>query len=215
MKSDTKNPWLQIPTSDYEGHMSAPTVMQLQLLDEIFENVLNELTPKSICILGSTAGNGFQHLIDRDLDLVVGIDINQEYLFECRNWFVQDVNNLNLICADLDQLELVNPKFDLIHAALIFEYVAVDSLLLKISNWLQPGGILSALLQLPSKDSAVVSDSPYQSVKLLLPVIKLVDPEIFMQSALRCGLIPDGQSVVTLPTGKSFIQVFFKKAKPA
>jgi len=215
LNSKTKNPWLQIPTSDYEGHMSAPTVMQLQLLDEIFENVLDELTPRSICILGSTAGNGFQHLIDRNIDRVVGIDINQEYLFECRNWFVQDVQNLHLICADLDQLELVNPMFDLIHAALIFEYVDVDALLLKIYNWLEPGGILSVVLQLHGNDSPAVSDSPYQSVKLLLPIIKLVDPDIFIEKALQCGLLLSGQSRVTLPTGKSFSQVYFKKVKPA
>lgn len=215
MKKETKNPWLQISSEDYAGHMSAPSVMQLQMLDEIFENVLNEFSPSSICILGCTAGNGFQHLIGREFDRVVGVDINPEYVGECRNWFVQDVQNMQLICADLNELELINPTFDLIHAALIFEYVDVDRLLSKISEWLRPEGILSVVLQMPSETSSTVSESPYQSVKMLTPFIKLVDAEEFKKKAETNGLMLTQETEIKLSTGKLFTKAYFKKEEPA
>jgi hypothetical protein len=31
-----KNPWLDIPLSDYEGHMALPEVAQAQLLADVF-----------------------------------------------------------------------------------------------------------------------------------------------------------------------------------
>ena len=55
-------------------------VMQLQCLDEIFERFIIEFSPRSICVLGFTAGNGFQHLVNRDFERIVGIDINPEYV---------------------------------------------------------------------------------------------------------------------------------------
>lgn len=213
MNYDTKNPWLQIPSDEYEGHMSAPSVMQLQMLDEIFESVLNDFSPRSICVLGSTAGNGFQHMVNREFDRVVGIDINPGFVGECRNWFVEDVKNLQLICADLNELELINPEFDLIHAALIFEYIDVDALLIKISRWLKPNGILSVVLQMPCKDSALVSESPFQSVKILLPIIKLIEPKIFIKKAKKNGLLLSKETEIKLSTGKRFIHSYFKKKR--
>jgi len=215
LNNEMNNPWLQIPLEDYEGHMSAPGVMQLQMLDEIFESVLNEFSPRSICVLGCTAGNGFQHLVNKNFDRVVGIDINQEYVGECRSWFIQDVQNLQLICANLNELELINPMFDLIHAALVFEYVDVDTLLSKISDWLRPNGTLSVVLQLPSDTSSQVSETPYQSVKILIPFIKLVDPEAFKKEAEKNRLLLIQESEIKLATGKRFIKAYFKKEKPA
>ena len=215
MNNETKNPWLQIPAEEYEGHMSAPNVMQLQMLDEVFENVLNEFSPRSICVPGCTAGNGFQHLVNRDFDRVVGIDINREYVGECRNWFIQDVRNLQLICADLNELELINPMFDLIHAALIFEYVDVDILLTKIANWLKPNGVLTVVLQLPSDSSSPVSETSYPSVKILIPFINLVEPRTFISKAGKCGLFLINQSEIQLAAGKRFVRTDFKKEKPA
>ncbi|MHB8906914.1 MAG: class I SAM-dependent methyltransferase [Melioribacteraceae bacterium] len=211
MKNEMENPWLQIPLEDYEGHMSASNVQQLQMLDEVFEVVLNELSPKSLCVLGSTAGNGFQHLIQRNFDRVVGIDINFKYVTECRAWFIQDVPNLQLICADLNEIELTDSIFDLVHAALIFEYVDVEKLLSKIYKWLKPGGILSAVLQLPSESLSAVSKTQFISVKILEPFIKLVEPDEFRKKAEKLGLICEEETEIKLSTGKRFVKAYFKK----
>jgi ubiquinone/menaquinone biosynthesis C-methylase UbiE len=211
MKGETGNPWLQIPLEDYEGHMSASNVQQLQMLDEVFKDILNEFSPKSLCVLGSTAGNGFQHLIQRTLDRVVGVDINFKYTAECRAWFIQDVPNLQLICADLNELELTDSIFDLIHAALIFEYVDVEKLLSKIYRWLKPDGRLSVVLQLPCENSAAVSETQYQSVKVLVPFIKLVEPDELKRKAEKLQLICEEETEIKLSTGKRFIKAYFKK----
>lgn len=205
------NPWLQISSEDYEHHMSAPNVGQLQMLDEIFENVLNEFSPGSIAVLGCTAGNGFQHLVNRELERVVGIDINFKYLAECRAWFVQDIVNLQLICADLNEIELSGPTFDLIHAALIFEYVNAEKLLEKIYGWLKPDGILSVVLQLSSEKTEPVSDTPYQALKLLSSFMHLADVKEFKERAYAIGFSEDREPEIKTIGGKNFIEMYFKK----
>jgi SAM-dependent methyltransferase len=181
------------------------------MLDEIFENVLNEFSPGSIAVLGCTAGNGFQHLVNRELERVVGIDINFKYLAECRAWFVQDIVNLQLICADLNEIELSGSIFDLIHAALIFEYVNAEKLLEKIFGWLKPDGILSVVLQLSSEKSEPVSDTPYQALKLLSSFMHLADVKEFKEKAYAIGFSEDREPEIKTIGGKNFIEMYFKK----
>jgi len=56
------NPWLHIPASDYEAHMSLPEVAQAQAINELFASVLQEYTPASLAVFGCTTGNGFEHI---------------------------------------------------------------------------------------------------------------------------------------------------------
>jgi SAM-dependent methyltransferase len=209
MKPD--NPWLQISADDYEKHMSSPNVAQLQLLSDIFANALTEYSPDSVGVLGCTAGYGFERLINSNVGTVVGIDINLTYLAECKAWFIEDVQNLNLICADLNEFELVDSAFDLIHAALIFEYIDVDKLLLKISNWLKPNGVLIVVLQLPGKTASPVSDTENESIKLLNSIMKLVSLEEFNKTINSCGLIEVNSYVHKIFSGKSFYVGSYRK----
>ena len=209
MKPD--NPWLQIPADDYEKHMSSPNVAQLQLLSDIFLKALDEYSPNSIGVLGCTAGYGFEHLINRSFKSVIGIDINISYLAECRAWFVEDVKNLNLICADLNELELADSVFDLIHAALIFEYVDVDKVLSKISNWLKPTGVLTVVIQLPGKSASPVSETEYESIKLLDSIMKLVSLEEFNKTVSIYGLIEVNSYVHKIFSGKKFYVGSYRK----
>jgi SAM-dependent methyltransferase len=195
--------------------MSSPNVAQLQLLSDIFANALDEYTPNSICILGCTAGYGFEQLINRSIGTVVGIDINLTYLAECRAWFIEDVKNLNLICADLNELELIDSSFDFIHAALIFEYVDVNKLLSKISKWLKPNGVLIVVLQLPTKTESPVSDTEYESIKLLNSIMKLVSLEDFNKATIKNGLVEVNSSVHEIFSEKSFyVGSYCKKVIP-
>lgn len=43
------NPWLDIPLNDYEAHMSAPKVGQLQLLNNVLENVIKKYKQFYVC----------------------------------------------------------------------------------------------------------------------------------------------------------------------
>lgn len=98
------NPWLKIPHEDYEGHMSAPHVEQLQALNEIFKYVVDETELESICVLGCTTGNGFKHLVGKNLKLIAGVDINPAYLSVCQKRFGSKLPCMKLICADLNEL---------------------------------------------------------------------------------------------------------------
>lgn len=208
MKS--KNPWLKISAADYEGHMSAPNVMQLQMLSKIFEDVLNEFSPKSIAVLGCTTGNGFEHLIGRNIEKVVGVDISPGYIAVCKKRYAEKLPQLKLICGDLAEIDFPHSTFNLIHAALIFEYVNVDELLNKISKWLKPDGVLSVALQRPSEVSAPVSETPFESIKSLTPFIKLVDTNKFKTLAQKHGLEEITNEIVKLKSGKSFTVIKYE-----
>lgn len=211
MNSKIKNPWLQIPAEDYEGHMSASNVDQLQMLNKIFADVLNDFDPQTTAVLGCTMGNGFEHLINKNIERIIGVDINHEYLAICKNRFEKSLPQLELICADLNELEIANESFDLIHAALIFEYVEVELLLSKISCWLKPDGRLSVVLQLKSEMSEPISETPYQSLKLLNTVMKLVEPEEFREQAGKYILKETRNDKIKLQSGKSFSILLFQK----
>ncbi len=205
------NPWLKIPSSEYEGHMSAPGVEQLQVLNNIFKNVIDEFSADSICVMGCTNGSGFEHFIGRNCGMILGIDINYFYLNECRAWFIEDLPEMNLICADLETIELKNNSFDLIHAALVMEYVNVEKVVEKISRWLKPDAALTVVLQLPSDESSPVSETEYESLKLLNPILKLVDIEYFIDTAIKNNLKLIRSFTINLKKGKKFYIGYLKK----
>lgn len=206
-----KNPWLEIPASDYENHMSAPNVGQLQVLNKIFKDVLDKFDPERICVLGCTTGNGFEHLINRNIREVVGIDINKNYLRECYNRFGDFIPQLKLICGDLNELELHSNRFNLIHAALIFEYVDVNKVLDKIKKWLKLDGILSAVFQLPSEHAAPVSETQYNSLKSLSSIIKLIGIHEIENIIKEKELLLINSYIVNLPHSKRFFVIYSKK----
>lgn len=209
MKSGTKNPWLNISAEDYEGHMSASNVMQLDMLNKIFANVINDHSSKSVLVLGCATGNGFEHLIGKNSEQIIGVDINPEYISICGKRFAEKLPQLKLICGDISDVNFPGSTFDLIHAALIFEYVNVDLILSKISKWLKQDGVLSVVLQLPSESSSPVSETQFQSLKMLGPIIKLIDPEKFAMYANKLGLKEIESSIIKLMGGKSFSVIKF------
>lgn len=212
MKSKINNPWLQISAEDYEGHMSAPNVDQLQMLNKIFSDVINEFQSKSIAVLGCTTGNGFEHMIKKNIERIVGVDINPEYLSICNERFEKKLPQLELVCADLKDVEFPDSSFNLIHAALVFEYVEYELLLSKISLWLKAKGILSVVLQLPSETSAPVSETDYQSLKILNPILKIIDPDEFSNKTVKNGLNEIQHNIIKLQSGKSFsVNKYVKK----
>jgi hypothetical protein len=48
-----RNPWLDIPASDYLGHMSSPEVDQLSLLSGLFREALERFRPADVLLLES------------------------------------------------------------------------------------------------------------------------------------------------------------------
>src|SRR5690349_17888547 len=116
------NPWLSIPLSDYEGHMSAPGVEQLGALSFLFSRALRRVQPRSVAVLGIAGGNGLEH-IDASVASVVGIDVHAEYLDEARRRYPS--LPLDLHCLDLSSERVRIAPVDLVHAALVFEHAGL------------------------------------------------------------------------------------------
>jgi len=205
------NPWLYISLSDYEAHMSSQTVMQLQALNKIFKDTIYEYNPKSICVLGSATGNGFEHLAGKKIQKLIGIDFNPEYISVCKERYENTLPKMELICADVLKLDLPNSSFDLIYGALIFEYVATGELIKKISEWLKPKGVLVCIIQLPSIQSEAVSETPYSALKKLNSIMNLVEVDKLVKTAKKHGLKESKFYKVDLQQGKKFLVGHFHK----
>lgn len=211
MAESNGNPWLSITASDYEQHMDM--VGQLSVLNGLFAEAVRDLNPKSLLVLGCGTGNGFEHIDSSSLSSLVGIDLNPEYLAELGERFSDRYPFLKTVCADIAEADLGGMRFDLVYAALIFEYVEIGAVIRKICGWLDAGGTLVSVLQMPSALAAPVSDTPYSSLKSLTQIMKLVEPECFERLAYEHGLVLCGSSVVPLRLGKSF-KVYHHRWQP-
>ena len=206
-----QNPWLNIPVSDYEAHMSASNVKQHFFLNTIFKKLLSEYMPENIIVPGCTTGNGFEHIDFQVTTHVVGIDINEEYLRTARSRFSDE--RIEFINSDICSVDLGSEIFKLIHCALIFEYVQPERCLDNLIKHLAPDGSLSVVLQLPSENHAMVSKTNFKSLESLNSIIKLVNPNEFKKIATELGLFEHGSEIITLESGKSFYFGVYKKSE--
>lgn len=76
-----------------------------------------------------------------------------------------------------------------------------------VGGWLNPGGYLGAVLQLPGSDS--VSPLPFASLRRLGSGMALRDPDAFRRMAEAAGFATLAQQVHALPGGKQFHAVRF------
>src|SRR5690349_12421222 len=151
------SPWLNLPLSDYEGHMSAPNVGQAELIADVLSSALEEFRPASVAVVGCAGGNGFDRINPSDVTRVVGVDINRAYLDVASTRYSGRFRSLELHCSDISQDKLEVEPVDLVYAALVFEYVNVDLTLQRLATVCRDGGHLVTLLQLPSASVATVT----------------------------------------------------------
>lgn len=198
------NPWINIPASDYEGHMDSPAVGQLKFLGELFKDVLKNFEPASVAVPGCATGNGFGYIDFNITKKVLAIDINPEYIKILRERFKSSLQNIETVCADLDSFEFGERKFDLVHCALVFEYIDTESFLKKTRKALNKNGRMTVLLQLPYESSSPVSATGFTSLKSLEGFIRLLMPEEFNTMAVSNGFRGDSEKILTLESGKTF-----------
>jgi Methyltransferase domain len=196
------NPWLSIPLVDYEGHMSAPAVGQLEALSELFRRAVDTALPRSVAILGISGGNGLDHLADQSVRRIVGIDIHPGYLDEIRRRRGDDAR-LELHCDDLAGHALHVAPVDLVHAAMIFEHAGLGRALDHAIALIAPGGWLSVVLQLPTNESAV-TPTPYQSMQTLKDHFTLIDVPHFRSDLAHRRFTLIDEVRYPLPAGKAF-----------
>lgn len=205
------NPWLNIPATDYEGHMGSPNVGQLSFLANIFKEALEHHDCHTVALLGCATGNGLEHVKGEFTHRVTAVDMHPEYLGILRQRYGNKVPGLEVVQDDLESCELDKQAYSLIFAGLIFEYLEPLVLLQKIAKWLQVDGILVSVLQLPA-EGASVSETPYTSLKSLSSIMSLIDPTQFKPIAADIGLMAIEEKSITLETGKSFYIGIYQKS---
>jgi hypothetical protein len=212
-----RNPWLDIPLADYEGHMASPEVAQAQMIADVFAELLQSQRPGSLAVIGCAGGNGFERIHRRDTTRVVGVDINPAYLAEARRRFDGAVEELDHCCADdgaaADDLAFA-PVAQIV-AAQIIAYVDASVVLPRLAARLCPGGLLAVLLQLPARGVPEITRTSRTRLSALAPVLRLVDPEAIAGAARTAGLSATGTRRIDLPTGKSFQLLRFGRAPAA
>jgi len=204
----TDNPWLAIPAADYEGHMGASGVDQLGPLRTIFAEAYARLRPERLAVLGCGPGNALDVVDPARTRRFVGVDLNAGYVALAQRRHAQLAAVAEWICADVATCSLDSVGFDLIHAALLFEYVDPAAVLPRIAAWLAPQGALSVVLQLPGGD-APISDTGFASLGALSGVMAVVPPDRFRDLAARAGLAETSSRRVPLARGKSFLAATF------
>jgi len=155
------NPWEEIDLDAYENHMSLENVYQLQTMNEMMKEQFYTYPVESVMILGIAGGNGLEHIDTERIRMVYGVDINPNYLEECKKRYPELGEVLQTICADLTAENLRLPGADLLVANLLVEYIGYVCFQ-KVVKTVNPQ-VVSCGIQINTEDS-FVSDSPYLHV---------------------------------------------------
>jgi len=210
-RENKMNPWLNIPAEDYESHMSLPDVAQAQALNSLMASALKAYRPDSFAVMVCTTGNGFEHINPSHTRRAIGVDINTAYLTALKKRFAGRLPCLELVEADVASANFQVGPVSMVFAGLIFEYVEVADALSSIYRSMVPGGILLSVLQLPSPDASPVTDTRFESLAMLAPIMNLVAPSEFSGICISAGLKLINSDTMPLKKGKAFFVAIYQK----
>jgi SAM-dependent methyltransferase len=197
----TPNPWTVVLAPDYEKHMGPDGVDQLAPLSAVFQEVYLAAQPDAVLLLGCATGNGLEHVNPAVTRRVTGVDVNLQYLGVARQRFMHLGPKLELFCSEAEKFRAPPGSFDLVHAALLFEYLHPEVLVRRISEWIAPAGVASVVLQLPGGESP---EPPSRAMQLIRQAMKLVPPEELTSLFDHYGLGRRRAKTIPLKHGKSF-----------
>ena len=197
------NPWLAVPLSEYEQHMSSVEVQQLGALSDLFAEAIGRCRPSSVAILGIAGGNGLDRIDIAITSRVVGLDINPRYLESVRDRYA-GLAGLELYCIDLSEQHIELEPVQLVHAAVIFEHAGANLCLENAISMTIPEGNLSVVLQLPGDSGQTVGESQFSSIQELKSHFSLISPAWLCEWLASRGLRLIHQTTSGLPGGKSF-----------
>lgn len=201
------NPWKDISLSDYENHMSLESVQQLQALNKLMKEQFYTYDIDSIMILGVAGGNGLEHIDCKKIEKVYGVDINQDYLQECKKRYADLGDVLETICMDLTQDDVKLPYVELLVANLLIEYIGYECFQ-KVIRAIRPK-LVSCVIQI-NEDDTFVSDSPYvRAFDGLDEIHHQMDCYNLINAMERTGLHKLLEAEHDLPNGKKLIRMDF------
>ncbi len=205
------NPWLDVPLEDYERHMGAPAVNQLEPLSQLFARALEQAAPQSVAILGIAGGNGLEQIDPARVTLIVGVDIHPDYLEAVHARWSARLPQVELFAVDLESDPLPGAPVDLVHAALIFEHTGVDGPLDAACRLTAPGGFLSVVLQRPSDTAPAVATTGVASLQGLAARFRHIDPDEMTLRLVSRGLVFVNSQSVPLASGKALWWSLFQR----
>lgn len=173
------------------------------MINECFRTILNKYNPARIFVPGCTIGNGFEHINWKQVENVTALDINAEYLCMLRSNFQE--KKLEIINEDLLKYNPVGKKYDLIFAALVFEYIDLSKSLTGLKNMMNKSSVLVSIIQLPHRYQNKVTLTKYKSLEKLNPIMNLLNAEKFKAALNESGLHIISEKEINLETGKSFL----------
>jgi predicted TPR repeat methyltransferase len=195
------NPWSVVQAADYERHMGLEGVDQLAPLSALFQEVVLAAQPDRLLLVGCATGNGLEHVDPSVTRRIVGVDVNLQYLGIARQRFFHLGPRLELYNADIVAFRSPPAGFDLVHAALVLEYLHPEVLVRRVSEWLAEKGSFSVVLQLPGGDAP---QAPSRAMQLIEKAMRLVPPEELTRLCEHYGLGLRRQKEVPLKHGKRF-----------
>jgi SAM-dependent methyltransferase len=205
------NPWLGIPAEEYDAHMEA--VGQAAALRQAFERVLGDARPARLAVLGCSTGRDLALVDPARTQVAVGVDVNPRYLELARARLSALGPRPHLVCGDVLSVELPEGPYDLVHAALLLEYVEPRALLRRIAAWLGPSGTCSLITQEPSPSLPAVSETPHASLRALAPHLTLRTADDVAAIAEEEGFALASRRMIKLPSGKILVSAIFDKAR--
>ena len=197
----TPNPWTVVPAADYEAHMGAAGVDQLAPLSQIFQEVYAATQPDRVLLLGCGTGNGLEHVNPKVTNRVVGVDVNLSFLGVARQRYFHLGPKLELYCSEAERFRSPPGSFDLVHVALLLEYVHPEVLVRRIAEWLADRGSCSVVLQLPGGEGP---EPPSRPLRLIQKAMRLVPPAELEALFEQYRLARRRAWTVPLHGGKSF-----------
>ncbi len=205
-----KSPWLNIPHSDYEKHMTE--IGQAQVLNSLTKYCLDKYLPERFALLGCSTGNGLEHIKTEITKKVYAIDINTEYLNITREKFKKRINGLEIYNKDIQNDELIIKNVDLFFIGLVLEYVEPEIVLKRIVRMLSEKGIMFIVIQ-KNKQTSFVSKTKYKTLEKLTDIsneVNEIEIDGFIQSE-NMKLI--NRKKIELTNNKSFISLEYRKGK--
>ena len=204
------NPWLEIPADDYEAHMGAAG--QAAVLGDAFSRVYADVRPSHLAVLGCTTGSDLARIDPTVTELAVGVDINPDYLEIARRRLNALGPRLHLILGDVLKVELPPVSFELVHAALLLEYVEPRSFFRRVFQWMSPEGTCSMITQEPTSGVPAVSNTGYDSLRRLSGRMTLRNAEEVVALAADAGLREVSRRSIEVSGGKILVSSTFKKS---
>ena len=105
----------------------------------LFSLINNDLSNKTILDLGCGFGQNTKLLTDRGASRVVGVDVSQKMLELA--FKINNSDKVRYLCLDMNDINRINGKFDLVISSLAVHYVKdFKTLITNIYNLLNEGG---------------------------------------------------------------------------